>query len=125
MSNLFDYHTLSEEVFLENLIDDLEGSFHVIAHTDHIDNKDFIKKRIQEIKNEYGPFMHLPLDSNLFTFRVLPAYQELESLLDSNPSTEEIISRCEDGLGYLIVNEEFSEDEMGDFADYFENYGRM
>ncbi|MBS3123449.1 hypothetical protein J4437_02305 [Candidatus Woesearchaeota archaeon] len=123
MSDLFNYYTLPEEAFLENLIDDLEGSFHVIAHTDYVSDNYFIKTRIQEIKNEYGPFMHLPLDSNLFTFRVLPAYRELESLLDGNPSIEEIISRCEDGLAYLTVNEEFSEDDMGDFADYFEKYG--
>ncbi|MFA6888435.1 MAG: hypothetical protein WC254_02985 [Candidatus Woesearchaeota archaeon] len=113
-----------EIAFLEDLVDDLTGIFHVIAHTDE-GNETYIRESQQYIRKRYDSY----LDScrTYESYKIVFAYDVLQRLLEGNPTPVEIIDQCEEALyEYLmegIEPEDFVEENLeqwaGPFSDYF------
>lgn len=80
MHDLLDVHVMPEGIFLDSLLEDLEGTLHVIAHAGHYENIPFIRQRQEQMKKTYGPWMD-HLESDVAVFHVIPAYQEFMDLL--------------------------------------------
>ena len=105
MVDIFDYYTSAEMPFLEELAEDLEGTFQVIAHAGHEKNLDYIKERQKYFRDKYGRFLNYII-SDIGIEHIIPAYDTLQDLLEGDPTPEEIIQLCEECLyENLIVGE--------------------
>lgn len=116
MPDVFDYHTLPELPFLEELAEELEGTFHVIAHAGHETNLDYIRDRQRNIRRKYGRFLdHVKSDVGIF--HIIPAYDVLQDLLEGNPPPAEIRDQCEEGLIEHLMGEP-SEEYIATFQEF-------
>jgi hypothetical protein len=118
MPDIFDYPVLPEMPFLEELAEELEGTFHVIAHAGHERNRRFIRERQKYFRRRYGPFVEYVV-SDVGDLRVIPAYDSFQELLRGNPSPAEIRQRCEECLGEYLIAEEPSEEYVGIFKEFW------
>ena len=119
MTDIFDYPVRPEMPFLEELAQDLEGAFHVIAHAGHEKNLNYILERQKYFRSRYGRFLK-HVNSDVGIFHILPAYDAFQDLLEGNPKPEEIIRRCEDCLSEHLTGEEPSEEYLGAFQEFYD-----
>jgi hypothetical protein len=118
MTNVLDYHVLPEMPFLEELVEDLEGTFHMIAHAGYERDIRFIKGRQKYFRDRYEKYLeHCQSDQAIF--HVIPAYYELQELLVLDKSPDRIISDCENALYEHLIRDEDSELNLGPFEDFF------
>lgn len=95
---------LTEQV-LEELVEELEGTLHIIAHAGHASNLNFIRERQEYFKGKYGH----GIDDNVY--RVVDgtethaevAYAKFMHVLDDNPTPDRIAEDCEDILNEHIL----------------------
>ncbi|MCJ7816797.1 MAG: hypothetical protein MUP55_02975 [Candidatus Aenigmarchaeota archaeon] len=105
--------------FLEQLADDLQSTFLVIAYAGYEKNRKYIRERQADLEREYGPFLE-HVDSDAGTLRTIPAYEILQDLLKGRPSHEVIRERCKEALGYLLLEpEEWLENYDGVFEEFY------
>mgnify|MGYP001617681522 FL=1 len=132
MTYVFDNYLSDENSFLEELADELEETFHVIAHAGYESDVKFIRKRQKYFKNKYGRFIEHCV-SDIADELIIPAYHNLMSLYpdDENPdwkkyNSENAISDCEEALyQYLLVGmtEEVRDpDEDYPFEEFFKKH---
>ena len=116
MPEIFDYPIQAEMPFLEELAEDLEGAFHVIAHAGYATKKHYIKKRQKKMREKYGRFLKY-VTSDVGIFHIIPAYVLFQDLLDDDPTPEMIIDKCEEGLEAHLRGK-----ELEDYDDFNEFY---
>ena len=92
MPDIFNEPTRAEMPFLEELAEDLEGAFHVIAHAGYATRKSYIRKRQKEMRERYGRFLkHVTSDVGIL--HIIQAYILFQDLLDNDPTPEEMKER--------------------------------
>jgi len=107
------YRDFSKEIkskfpVLKDLREELEGTFHVIAHAGKAYDKKFIQSRINYFKKKYPMLVPTSVreELSLPSANVEVAYITLINLLDSNPSPERIMQDCEEALfDHIIIPE--------------------
>jgi hypothetical protein len=119
MVDIFYFPTLPEMPFLEELADELEGIFHVIAHAGHENDLDYITESQKEIKDKYGPYVeHVASDVG---YHIVTAYETLQELFDWNPTPEDIKRKCEECLYEHLIVGEPGQDYLDIFNEFYEN----
>jgi len=90
---------------LKDLREELEGTFHVIAHAGKAYDKKFIKERIDYFKKKYPMLVPNSVYEELRipNTNVEIAYITLITLLESNPSPERIMRDCKEALFDHII----------------------
>jgi len=126
MVNVFDYDVFLETPILEEIAEELEGVFHVIAHAEHASDLNYIKDRQQYFSRRYGKFLEEITSnerisiSDVALFHVIPAYDILQGLLKGKPSFENIRREAEDAIyEHLEIEHSF------DCLEMFEEARRM
>ena len=118
MADIFDYPVFAEMPFLRELAEDLEGTFHVIAHAGHETNLPYIRKSQKYFRNKYGKFIK-HIESDVGSFHIIPAYDVLQELLDGNSTPEDIMQRCEECLEEKIMGGEPSDVYVNTFQEFY------
>jgi hypothetical protein len=118
MPDIFDYPILPEMPFLEELAEDLEDTFHVIAHAEHYKNLTYIREIQEYFRNRYGRFIK-HVNSQVGQFHIIPAYDLLQELLDNNPTPAQIKRDCEECLDEHLIGAEPSEDHIRAFQEFY------
>ena len=116
--SILDYHALYEMPFLEELVEDLMGTFRVIAFAGKETDRRFIRRRQKSIKKRYEHGLSL-VESDVAAFKVIPAYDTLQELLDGNPAPERIRQICEDCLEEYLTEPEPSEEYEEAFREFY------
>jgi hypothetical protein len=118
MSNVLDYFVLPEMPFLEELAEDLEGTFHVIAHAGYENNLRYIRNQQKYFSRKYGRFLD-DVISDVGIFHIIPAYDTLQNLLDGNPTPDEIRQTAEECIYEHLNLGDYSEEQMEAFQDFY------
>jgi len=113
------YRDFSKEIkskfpVLKDLREELEGTFHVIAHAGKAYDRKFIQSRINYFKKKYPMLVPNSVreELSLPNTNVEVAYATLITLLKSNPSPERIMQDCEDALfDHILIPEPGEESE--------------
>lgn len=121
MANIFDYPVLDEEDFLEDLAEELEGTFCVIAYAGHETNIPFIIERQRYFKNKYLRYLK-HVDSDIGIFHILPAYYILRDLLKDCKDPQKIQEACEECLNEHINIGDYPRFEGSPFESYYKKY---
>jgi len=102
MTNLLDAGIDFERSFLEKLVEDLEGTFHCIAHAGKADDTQFIKDRQNYIRKKYSNGLDNAL--SLESHYISQAYGILQDMLEKYKTPKEIIEAAEEALySWLMV----------------------
>lgn len=118
MLDIFDYPVYPEMPFLEELAEELEGTFHVIAHACHESDIVFIKERQRYFEEKYSKLLDYVI-SDMGDFHIIPAYYILQGLLDNDPTPEYIIQICEECLVEHLIGD-WNEDYAEKFREFYE-----
>ena len=117
MVEIFDYPVNPEMGMLEELAEDLEGVFHVIAHAGHEENLEYIKECQKYFREKYSKYL-CDVSSDVGVFHIIPAYETLQELLHGNPSPDKIKQTCEECIDEHLMGG-FSEEYAGVFAEFY------
>jgi len=119
MPDIFDYHVLPETPFIRELAEELEVTFHVIAHAGHETNLQYILDRQRYFRRKYGRFLGRVV-SDVGILHILPVYDTLQELLRENPSPDDIRQTCEECLNeHLIIGWEPTEEWLERYEEFF------
>lgn len=121
MVDIFDYPVLDEEDFLEDLAEELEGTFMVIAYAGHENNFNFIKGRQQYFRDKYSKYLK-HVDSDVGIFHILSAYNTLQDLLKYSKNPQKIRETCENCLNEHIDIGEGPNFGDSPFQEYYNKY---
>jgi hypothetical protein len=102
-----------ERSFLEELVDDLKGTFHCIAHAGKYKDKKFIESRQKYIKQKYENGLQncISFEAGMF---IGAAYDKLQDMLKNYKTSEQIIEVAEEAL-YVNLMEGITDDEAENF----------
>jgi hypothetical protein len=104
-----------ERSFLEELVDDLKGTFHCIAHAGKADDKMFIRDRQKYIWEKYENGLNSCLSyESVFIER---AYTQLQDMLKIYNTPIEIKKMAEEAL-YNNLMEGIDEDEIENLREH-------
>jgi hypothetical protein len=106
--------------FLEELGEELQSIFRVIAYAGYETNIKYIKDCQAEIEEKYGRFLDY-VQSDAGQRFIIPAYLVLQDLLEGNRPPETIREECANALGdYLFLDDPecFSEDFVKSFGKF-------
>ncbi|HLC47178.1 MAG TPA: hypothetical protein VJI75_05625 [Candidatus Nanoarchaeia archaeon] len=124
MTKIFDYPVLPEMPFLEQLAEELEGTLNIIAHAGHETDLDYIKDRQRYFKDRYERhFRHVI--SEVGVLHILSAYDTLQTLLEGNPTPENIKEDCEECLIEHLIGVEQSDDWIDPFQEFYDENERI
>ncbi len=122
MSNVLSFRD-PEIVFLDELVEDLTGIFHVIAHTDE-GTEAYIRESQEYVRRQYE--LYLDVCRTYESYHVIRAYDILQELLEGNPTPTEIRTQCEDALYEHLMEgvepEDLEDEDLAKWALEFENY---
>ena len=118
MVEIFDFPVHPEIPFLHELAEDLEGTLHVIAHAGHEKNLAYILDRQEYFKKKYKPFFE-HIHSDVGRYHILNAHDLFQELLDGNPTTKDIMQRCEE-----IIEEDLIGGPSEEYLEIFEEFYR-
>lgn len=118
MANVLDYYVLPEMPFLEELAEDLEGTFHLIAHAGYENNLRYIRSQQKYFREKYGKFLDYVI-SDEGIFHIIPAYDTLQNMLDGDPTPDEIRQEAEECIYEHLVLDDYSEEQMGAFQEFY------
>ena len=121
MADIFDYPVLDEEDFLEDLAEELEGTFMVIAYAGHETNIPFIRERQKYFKKKYSRYLK-HVDSDIGIFHILPAYETLQDLLEDCKDPQKIREACEECLNEHINTGSCPSFDGSPFERYYKKY---
>jgi hypothetical protein len=117
MTNIFDFYVFPETRFLEELAEELESTFHVIAYAGHETNLRYIRERQSYFSRKYGRFIARVI-SDTGEFHIVPAYDTLQDLLNDNPSSDEIRQAAEECLAEHLNIVGYSEQQLEAFDEF-------
>ena len=118
MPNILENMFSLEMSFLEELAEELECTFHVIAHAGYEKDLPYIRKSQKYFRERYGNFLK-HVQTEVGSFHIIPAYEGLQDLLDNNPTSDEIIDRCEECLEEHLMKEESFEEDINPFQEFY------
>lgn len=117
MADVMEFYHGPETSFLEILADELEGTFHLIAHAGFDTNIRYIQQQQRYFQKRYGPFLDYVCSEVGIKF-IMPAYDMLRFMLPDNLDPEIIRQNALEGLGYLNFGGEYHEERADVFAEF-------
>ena len=119
MVDVFDAKLTPERLFLDDLAQDLAGTFSLIAYAGMSDDVEFIREMQRQIKEQYSPYIP-EIRSDVAFDHIFPAYETLQEILTYGTTPQERQRIAEECLNeHLTVGEDPEHEEI--FQEYVDN----
>lgn len=122
MVDIFDYYSSPEMPFLEELAEELEGTFCVIAYTDQGKNREYIRDQQKYFFDKYDRFLN-HVDTAVGMYHIVPAYDIFENLLDGDPTDNQLVEMCEEGIYVHLIRGNPQDNCEGIFQEFYDKMG--
>lgn len=118
MPDILDYQIEVEMPFLEELAQDLEDAFRIVAYSEQKNKITYIQRRQEYFSQKYGTYIE-HVRSDVGCIHILPAYDSFQNLLNTS-SLEEIMHICDETIDQHLMGRDISlEDSV--FSPFYEN----